>query len=146
MNRLQPTRLFLILALALTVCIFCGPVAAAGEPIIIDHTSTHLNEVPLGAIQEAKTTLHIAYGHTSHGSQITDGMTGLVSFASAPYGGSVYRWNDGGTGGALDLADGIPGASDLGNPDYTTWGCRYTDVPGCQSGGQCYHVVLVRAG
>jgi PKD repeat protein len=121
-NRLQKTRFFLLLVLALTLCIFSAPVAAASEPIIIDHTSTHLNQVPLSAIQSAKSSLHIAYGHTSHGSQITDGMTGLVSFANAPYGGSTYRWNSGGSGGALDLRDTpFSGASDLGNPDYTSW-------------------------
>ena len=121
MNRLQKTRFFLILVLALTVCICCAPVTAASEPIIIDHTSTHLDEIPLDAIQDAKSSLHIAYGHTSHGSQITTGMSSLTSFAGAPYGGSTYTFNDGGTGGALDFDDGIPGASDLGNPDYTTW-------------------------
>ena len=94
---------------------------AASEPIIIDHSSTHLDEIPLSAIQDAKSSLHIAYGHTSHGSQITTGMDGLTSFAAAPYGGSTYTFNNGGTNGALDFVDGIPGASDLGNPDYTTW-------------------------
>ena len=90
--------------------------------IIIDHTSTDLSFVPLEWIEEAKDILHIAYGHTSHGSQITTGMTGLVSFANAPNGGSTYEWNNGGTNGALDLRDSpFSGASDLGNPDRTAW-------------------------
>ncbi len=90
--------------------------------IIIDHTSTDLSFVPLDWIEEAKDILHIAYGHTSHGSQITTGMTGLVSFANAPNGGSTYEWNNGGTNGALDLRDSpFSGASDLGNPDRTAW-------------------------
>jgi PKD repeat protein len=96
-------------------------VSAASEPIIIDHTSTHLDQIPLDAIQDAKSSLHIAYGHTSHGSQIVDGMSGLKTFGGAPYGGSTYTFNDGGSGGALDFDDGIPGADDLGNPDRTTW-------------------------
>ena len=54
MNRLQKTRFFLILVLALTVCICCAPVTAASEPIIIDHTSTHPDEIPLHAIQDGK--------------------------------------------------------------------------------------------
>jgi PKD repeat protein len=122
-NRFHKARFFLILVLAVALCMACAPVAAvAAGPIIIDHTSTHLAEVPLSAITSAKSTLHIAYGHTSHGSQITDGMTGLVSFANAPYGGSTYRWNNGGTGGALDLHDSpFSGAYDLGNPDRTAW-------------------------
>jgi PKD repeat protein len=97
-------------------------VTAASEPIIIDHSSTHLDEIPLSAIQDAKSSLHIAYGHTSHGSQIITGMNGLVTFENAPYGGSTYTWNSGGSGGALDLRDTpFSGASDLGNPDYTSW-------------------------
>lgn len=90
--------------------------------IIIDHASTDLSSVPLEWIEEAKDVLHIAYGHTSHGSQITTGMSGLVNFANAPYEGSTYAWNSGGTNGALDLRDTpFSGASDLGNPDRTSW-------------------------
>ncbi len=66
--------------------------------IIIDHENTDLAMVPLEWINEAKEKLHIAYGHTSHGSQITTGMSGLTTFANAPYGGATYRWNSGGTG------------------------------------------------
>jgi hypothetical protein len=94
----------------------------ATESMIIDHRHTDLKDVPLEWITKAKTDLHIAYGHTSHGSQITTGMTGLVSFANAPNDGSTYAWNNGGTGGALDLRDTpFSGASDLGNPNRTAW-------------------------
>jgi hypothetical protein len=97
-----------------------NPVAT--DSMIIDHRHTNLKNVPLDWINEAKSKLHIAYGHTSHGSQITTGMTGLVSFSNAPYGGSAYEWNVGGTGGALDLRDSpFSGASDLGNPNRTAW-------------------------
>lgn len=96
-----------------------------GQPIIADHNNATLQRltlVPESAIEQSKSTLHIAYGHTSHGSQITDGMTGLTTFANAPNGGSLYQWNNGGSGGALDLRDTpFSGASDLGNPDYTSW-------------------------
>jgi len=120
---LYKARFFLFVVLAVAICMVCSPAAAvAGGPIIIDHTSTHLNEVPLSAIDDAKSALHIAYGHTSHGSQVTTGMAGLVTFENAPYGGSTYRFNSGGTGGALDLRDTpFSGASDLGNPDRTAW-------------------------
>ena len=113
------------MVLAVALCMACLPAAAAapGGPIIIDHTSTRLDEVPLSAIENAKSTLHIAYGHTSHGSQITDGMTGLTMFAGAPQGGATYRWNNGGTGGALDLHD-YAMSGDLGNPDRTSWADR----------------------
>ena len=83
--------------------------------MIIDHTSINLNSIPSEFISAAKKNLHIAYGHTSHGSQITDGMTGLVGFK-----GTAYSWNNGGTGGALDLHD-YAMSGDLGAPDRTTW-------------------------
>jgi hypothetical protein len=82
---------------------------------IINHSATDISSIPAEWITRAKTDLHIAYGHTSHGSQITDGMSGLAAFM-----GSTYAWNNGGTGGALDLHDyAMPG--DLGNPDFTQW-------------------------
>ena len=87
------------------------------RPLIIDHQCTKLQQIPAEWIDSAKSKLHIAYGHTSHGSQLTTGMTGLVSFA-----GSQFEWNNGGNNGALDLHDGgMSGASDLGNPNRTAW-------------------------
>lgn len=83
--------------------------------ILINHECTKLNSIPIEWIESAKEKLHIAYGHTSHGSQLTTGMTGLVSFK-----GKAYSWNKGGTGGALDLHDEAM-AGDLGNPDRTSW-------------------------
>ena len=83
---------------------------AYSEAIIIDHTCTDITQISQLAIEQAKATLHIAYGHTSHGSQLTDGMTGLVGFAngwglglSLPE--DIFEWNNGGTDGALDLHD-----------------------------------------
>ena len=97
------------------------PAIATGA-LIIDHRHTDLADVPLESIEAAKRELHIAYGHTSHGSQIITGMTGLTSFANAPHGGSTYAWNNGGKGGALDLADTpFSGAYTPGNPDFTAW-------------------------
>jgi hypothetical protein len=90
---------------------------ASGSAVIIDHTSTRIDGIPREWIEKAKSTLHIAYGHTSHGSQITTGMTGLVDFK-----GSLYSYRSGGAGDALDLRDSpFQGAYDLGNPDRTAW-------------------------
>ena len=50
--------------------------------IIIDHRCTDITRIPESAITQAKDTLHIAYGHTSHGSQLTDGMSGLLLLAN----------------------------------------------------------------
>lgn len=89
--------------------------------IIVNHECIELSSIPVDWIGSAKTRLHIAYGHSSHGSQLITGMTGLVSFK-----GKVYSWNKGGTGGALDLHDyAMPG--DLGNPDRTSWADRTRD-------------------
>jgi hypothetical protein len=115
--------------------LFVHPVNSA-EPIIIDHTCTDITQIPESAIEQAKINLHIGYGHTSHGSQLTTGMSGLVDFAnnggldlSLPT--DIFAWNNGGTGGALDLHDGFK-SGDLGNPDRTTWADRtreYLDDP-----------------
>jgi hypothetical protein len=87
------------------------------EAVIVNHASLGLSAIPSTAIDQAKQRLHIAYGHTSHGSQLTTGMAGLVDFA-----GPQYSFNPGGAGGALDLREGVfASAYDLGNPDRTAW-------------------------
>jgi len=92
------------------------------EAIVVNHASIELDGIPSTWITQAKQTLHIAYGHTSHGSQLTTGMAGLVTWK-----GDQYAFNTGGTGGALDLRDyygdfgGLGVASDLGNPNRTAW-------------------------
>jgi hypothetical protein len=98
-----------------------GPDPSA-EAVRIGHASIDLEAIPSTWLDQAKQTLHIAYGHTSHGSQLTTGMAGLVTFKGAP-----YSFNAGGSGGALDLRDyygnfgGLGTAQDLGNPDRTAW-------------------------
>jgi len=88
---------------------------AYSEAVIIDHTCTDITQISQLAIEQAKATLHIAYGHTSHGSQLTGGMTGLVGFANGGGLGlslpeDIFEWNNGGTDGALDLHDNaMPG-------------------------------------
>jgi len=87
------------------------------EPLIIDHTRTDITLLADTGIQNAKNNLVIAYGHTSHGSQIITGMEGLVDFK-----GDLYSFNGNGSDGALELRDRpFSGASDLGNPDRTSW-------------------------
>ncbi len=82
---------------------------------IINHSCVNLGAIPESFIIKAKHELHIAYGHTSHGSQLTTGMTGLVAFK-----GNLYAWEHGNSDETLDLHDG--GLSgDLGNPDRVTW-------------------------
>ena len=92
------------------------------QAIIIDHTCAKLTPIPADAIQTAKDNLHIAYGHTSHGSQLITGMTALVGQTNlVGYKGDIYRWNDGGSDGALDIDDKFTGWADLGHNGDTDW-------------------------
>ncbi len=113
------------IAAALAAWISAGSLAAA-QAIIIDHQHATLQGVPASAIQRARETLHIAYGHTSHGSQLVSGMSGLVAFMNAKpddaFPDNAFAFNNGGSNGALDLRDTpFSGASDLGNPNRTAW-------------------------
>ena len=153
MKTLRWTNSFAMLMLLL-LPFSTGPAIAAPDapqarttPLIIDHTSTDITAVPQTWIEEAKRMLHIAYGHTSHGSQLVTGMTGLVGFANGGGLGlalpeDIFAWNEGGTGGALDLDDYAMGGdvgyypqwvdntrSYLGDPDPDTGrGQNHPDV------------------
>jgi hypothetical protein len=90
---------------------------------IIDHRCTDVTRISEQAINDAKANLHIAYGHTSHGSQLIDGMNGLISFANGgglglSLSSDIFKWNNGGTDGALDLHDNAM-AGDCGY--YPQW-------------------------
>ncbi len=93
----------------------CFTAFSYGQGLIIDHNCTRLNNIPVECIDSAKAKLHIAYQHTSHGSQLTTGMEGLSDWK-----GAQYAFNNGGNDGALDLHD-YAMSGDLGNPDRTTW-------------------------
>lgn len=95
----------------------------ASAAIVADHTSVNqFDNIPQAWINLAKSNLHIAYGHTSHGSQLITGMDMLRTEK-----GSLYSWNNGGTSGALDIKDfygnfgGLGVADDLGSPNYNAW-------------------------
>lgn len=92
--------------------------------LIIDHNNIDLNSIPLNWVDSAKKKLHIAYQHTSHGSQLTTGMAGLEDWK-----GDQYAWGNGTAAGQLDLHD-YAMSGDLGNPDRTTWASRTRDYLG----------------
>ncbi|MEJ2051079.1 MAG: hypothetical protein P8Y60_14790, partial [Calditrichota bacterium] len=100
---------------------------AADEPLIVDHTCSDIKSIPPAAIKQAKMTLRIAYGHTAYGSQIIDGMSGLVQFMNKlGYENNLYAWDGQGTENALYLEDyygdfNASGIHDLGNPDRESW-------------------------
>jgi hypothetical protein len=91
--------------------------------VIANHNHIDITQLTESQINHAKAMLHIAYGHTSHGSQITSGMSGLVSFANGEGKGmshppDIFAWNNGGSSGALDLHDYAMGG-DVGY--YPQW-------------------------
>ncbi len=70
---------------------------------VTNHNHSHLDDlkrIPEEWIEKAKADLHIMYWHTSHGSQLLEGMTYLDDFMNTT---DLYAFNNGGTGGALDI-------------------------------------------
>ena len=117
------------------------PLDSNTSAIIVDHTCRDIDAIPQAAIEQAKSTLHVAYGHTSHGSQLVDGMTGLVGFK-----GALYSCNDGGTGGALDLRDtAVLGGFGPRRSRLLGMGRGHAHLPQRPSGRQRHHLVVVRS-
>ena len=52
-------------------------ISKSSDAIIIDHTCTDITKIPEEWIKKAKAEFGIAYGHTSHGSQIISGLKSL---------------------------------------------------------------------
>jgi hypothetical protein len=96
--------------------IVAGVASLGHAAIIIDHTCTDIHQIPDEWIEAAKSELHIAYQHTSHGSQLISGMNALKSF---PEFEDKFDWDDAGSReSALDLDDNsIPGIPDLSQGD-----------------------------
>ncbi len=91
-------------------------VSGRDQGIIIDHNCTDIGKVPVKYIEKARDEFKIAYGHTSHGSQIVSGMNALQKKNPALF---AFGRDDKG----LSFLDGTP-KGDLGNPDRRTWGAR----------------------
>lgn len=104
------------------------------EAVIADHqAAAGFDAVPQNAIEQAKSDLHIAYGHTSHGSQI---ITGMDALAAAD---GLYSWNEGGTGGALDLDDYAMGGDVGYYPQWVDNTRAYLGVPDASTGRGTSH-------
>lgn len=88
--------------------------AVSSKSIVIDHTCIKLDQISLEWIEKAKNDLHIFYGHTSHGSQITSGLLALTEFKKSP-----YNFKSGSSNDSADLRENP--SMDLGNPDYEAW-------------------------
>lgn len=118
-NNISVLIFFCLLSLCLIACKenATGPSSQGSLSFTINHKTADIDRIPTQWIDSAKHSLRIAYGHTSHGSQLITGMEGLVSFK-----GDRYSFNAAGTNGALTLRDTpFSGASDLGNPDRIAW-------------------------
>jgi hypothetical protein len=100
-----------------------GPFAGNDEPIIVGHNCTVIEDIPVEYIDESRDELVIAYGHTSHGSQLITGMEGLDEFMQGKgYEDGTFSFNHSGSEGALSVHDApFSNAYDLGNPDFTAW-------------------------
>jgi len=98
------------------------------QGFIIDHNCTNLDDIPDYWIEKAKQDLHIAYNHTSHGSQIITGMDALEDY---PDFGTKYNWIDDSEGDNQNLSldnNGISGAPpDLSQGDHDDDGNGISD-------------------
>ena len=106
-----------LLVLGLCLAVVSPVRAAKSKALIVDHECTDLSTIPSKWVKKAKQKLHIAYGHTSHGSQLVTGMQGLARFK-----GDAYAFGKHGGKGALDFRDRVMrGANDLGSPNRRAW-------------------------
>ncbi|KMY69050.1 hypothetical protein AAU61_05840 [Desulfocarbo indianensis] len=133
-NHPKPRFKAILLAAAILAFLGLAPAAQALEqPIIADHAATDLSQVPQEWIEAARQNLRLAYGHTSHGSQVITGME-VLSWQSGLY---AFNWD--GSDGALSLHDCEP-EGDLGSPDRTAWAARTREL--LRGGGQDRNVVV----
>ncbi|MEO0293368.1 MAG: FlgD immunoglobulin-like domain containing protein [candidate division WOR-3 bacterium] len=117
-------------------------VTSLNSQIIAGHeAAASFRSIPLSAILKAKDSLHIAYGHSSHGQQIIEGVRNLDAFMTAngsPAGTYAVDFTGNAGQGVLDFRDNgdyyfvqhpprpFPVAKDLGadwnnNLNYTAW-------------------------
>ncbi len=80
------------------------------EMLVIDHTCTDISKIPVSWISKARNSFRVWYGHTSHGSQITNGMLAINK--------GTFRFNTTGKDGALFYQE-ISG--DLGHRGNLEW-------------------------
>ncbi len=112
-------QLVILVNLALLIgCTSKAPVLNTEQihntPIIADHKTLDLQQIPIPNVTKAKDLLGIAYGHTSHGSQIISGMNQLMKKDSR------YSFGASNSNNVLTLFDREP-RGDLGNPNRHEW-------------------------
>jgi hypothetical protein len=118
-ERLPVLKPRLIWIYALCACIL-PPIttsSVSSEAIIIDHTCTDLSQIPESWINTAKQNLKVHYAHTSHGEQITVGLT-LIETTDDSYTVSIGSQYLPVTGGALCIFDGVENTDYVEPADY----------------------------
>ena len=123
--------------LTFPVLILLCALPALGQPLLIDHTTTDLSKVPPAWITQAKNSLRISYGHTSHGSQLVTGIMAFRGSSGDPY---YFTSSSGVYQAGTFLNDYYP-SGDLGNPDRTTWAALTRNLLN-RSGGCDRNVIL----
>ncbi len=112
------TKKIVLLFVASFLFLFVTPLVQARDyPVIVDHNCIKIDKIPERWISKAKQTFKIAYGHTSHGSQIVSGMQVLAKK------NPLYAFNSNGHGGALEFHDRAfsNDRHDLGHKGDTRW-------------------------
>ncbi len=118
---------------AFLVLLFIPFLLQSQQAIVIDHTCINLTDIPDQWITKAKDNLFIAYGHTSHGSQLTTGMDAIEAY----YSGGKYNWSHSGGTGELHLFEGAGYATGYLELDcgYSGWDIQtriyLDDFPDC---------------
>jgi hypothetical protein len=118
MRKLLSKVILIIFLFSLIVIPDNSAFAARTSPLIIDHSSVALfDQIPKEYLDVARSNLKIAYGHTSHGSQIVSGMEYLKDYAGSDY---EYSYINNKCDSDTFLCDRYP-SGDLGNPTRTRW-------------------------
>lgn len=141
------SKSLICIIISLSLILFAGNTARATDPnlaIVVNHTCTDITAIPQSAIEQAKASLHIAYGHTSHGSQLITGMNGLIPFANDGGKGlslptNIFAWSESGAGGTLHLDDYAMGGDVGYYPDWVNNTISYLGPPDSNTGRGSTH-------
>lgn len=77
---------------------------SSADPIIIDHTTTNLSQIPDSWIIKVQKNIKVYFGHTSHGMQITNGLLDIEAQNSF-YSVAIPQWTLPNEPGALCIYD-----------------------------------------
>ena len=93
----------------------------AQEAVIIDHNCADISKIPDTWILEAKGSLRIGYGHTSHGSQLVTGIDAYRGDQGSIYYYSYSSWGLETSKFLNDYWGNEGGANDLGHNGNLEW-------------------------